>query len=265
VETLLQWQITSTSNWVRLSPYLVVEFVPMNPDFLTIRAKRGFSLIELLTVLAIIGLLVGMSGPMLSGLMQSGNANRAISGTASVLDLARQYAVTDNTYTWVVFASNPASSSGGGSLYAVILGSKDGSNTADGLTAIDLDTVKMYDLGSPSSNLTVLHKMEVYRGAQLETLAQSPSPVSPVPVGPNNKVSFKFPGSAAEGIGFVNDNPTQQRIVQFSPNGQSRVSTATSQVIELGVQGMKGSILDPKNVAAVQIDEFTGQTRVYRN
>jgi prepilin-type N-terminal cleavage/methylation domain-containing protein len=236
-----------------------------NPSLSKNPLTKGFSLVEVLAVLTVICLLVSVTSPALSGLMGSGNTNRAIYGASSVMDLARQYAVSNNTYTWLVLASNPSASGGGSNLYAVILGSKDGSNTSDGVTAIDLDTQGTYDLTNPSSNLAVLQKAEVYRGAQLGTLSQDPAPVSPVPADPNTNVSFKFPASAAEATAFFNANLTAQRVVQFSPNGQSRVSGSMSQVIEVGLQGMKGNVPDVHNVAAIQIDEFTGQTRVYRN
>ena len=179
-----------------------------------------------------------------------------------MLDLARQYAVANNTYTWAVFASDPSSKTG--ALYSVIIGSKDGTSTSDGFTAIDLDVVGTYDLKSPTSNLMILQKAETYRGAEIGTLSQSPAPSGASAMAPNANVSFTFPNSSIA-IAYLNANPKAQRIVQFDPNGQSYISGSMSQAIELGLLAMKGSVPDPNNVAAIEVDGFTGQTRVYRN
>ena len=225
--------------------------------------RWGFTLVELLVVMAIIGMLVGASVPAISNMARSGDVNRAISGAASALDFAREYAVAQNTYTWVVFAANPASSSGY-SLYVTILGSKDGSSNYDDLTPISLDAASIpYDLGKPC-NLTVLQKTDTYRGTRVAPLSASPAPGTPKPDAPNTNVNFKFPDSKAESITFLNQHPLEQRVVRFSPSGQVRISGNISQVVELGLQPMKGNSPDANNVAAIQIDGFTGQTRVYR-
>jgi len=217
----------------------------------------------LLVVIAVIGVLAGASVPALSGLTRSGNTNRAIVGVAGALDLARQYAVSKNTYTWVVFAANP-SATGGASLYATILGSRDGSNTADGASPVNLDVKTTYDLGVAQGNIEMLQKIVVLPNAMIAPLANSPAPSDVTPSGPNTKVSFHFPGSASESAKFLNEHPDSQRVVQFNPTGQARVSSSMSRRVEIGLKPMKGAVADEVNVAAIQIDGGTGQTQVYR-
>ncbi len=226
-------------------------------------SRSAFSIIELLAVIAVVSIIAGVSVPALSGLNRSGNANRAIIGVAGTLDLARQYAVSRNTYTWVVLAANP-SAVGGNSLYATILGSRDGSNTIDGVTPIDLDIRATYRLDAAAANVEVLQRIVTFPNAMVARLASSPAPAGLPPSAPNANVSFKFVASSAEAIAFLNANPDAQRVVQFTPTGQARVSGSISQVVELGLKPMKGSTPDETNVAAIQISGFTGQTQVYR-
>lgn len=225
--------------------------------------RTGFSIIELLAVIAVISIIAGVSVPALSGLNRAGNANRAIAGVAGALDLARQYAVSRNTYTWVVLAANP-SAVGGSSLYAVVLGSRDGSNTIDGVTAVDLDTRATYRLDTATANVEVLQRTMAFPNAVVEPLASSPAPAGLPPAAPNANVSFKFAASSVEAMAFLNANPNAQRVVQFSPTGQARVSGSINQVVELGLKPMKGRIPDEINVAAIQVSGLTGQTQVYR-
>jgi prepilin-type N-terminal cleavage/methylation domain-containing protein len=226
-------------------------------------ATAAFSLIELLSVVAIIGLLASVTMPAISSLARGGDTNRAVSGIAGTLDLAREYAVARNTYTWVVLAPDPSASSGA-SLYAVILASHDGSNTPDGVTTIDLDVSATFDLSSNAANIGVVHKVAVFPNVALEALTSSPAPASPFSVDPNANVRFRLPASSAKSVSFINSNPSAQRVVQFAPNGQARVSGSLAQMIELGLKPLKGSVRDEANASAIQVSGMTGRTQVYR-
>lgn len=226
-------------------------------------ANSAFSLIELLSVVAIIGLLTSLSMPAISSLARGGDTNHAVSGIAGTLDLAREYAVSRNTYTWVVLAPDPAATSGA-SLYAVILASQDGSNTSDSVAAVDLDVASTYNLAAGTGNIGVVQRVAVFPNVVLEDLSSSPAPAGANPVEANAKVSFRLPPSSAKPVAFINNNPSAQRVVQFSPNGQARVSGAMAQLIELGVKPLKGAIRDEANAAAIQVSGMTGRTQVYR-
>ncbi|HSI85336.1 MAG: Tfp pilus assembly protein FimT/FimU [Candidatus Methylacidiphilales bacterium] len=240
----------------------------MKKTFRTRNARRhqsGFTLIELLAVMTIIGVLASAGLQAMTRLSGSSEANRTISGVTATLDMARQHAVAHNTYTWVIFAANPATTEGF-RLYVTVLESRDGTNMADANTPVDLDASATYQVGGTSGNLVLAQKMEIYRGAQITPLASSsPAPILPEPSAPNATVSFRIPDTtASQAVAYLNSHPEAQRIVQFSPTGQARIASSISQVIELGLQPMKGTIPDAANSVAIQINGFTGQTRVYR-
>jgi prepilin-type N-terminal cleavage/methylation domain-containing protein len=227
------------------------------------RPPFAFSLIELLTVVAIVGLLASFSMPALSSLARGGDTNHAVSGLAGLLDLAREYAVAKNTYTWVVLAADPGALPGG-NLYAVVLASQDGSNTFDGVSAVDLDTPATFDLGGAATNLGLVRKAVAFPNVVLEALSSSPAPAGEAQVDPNANVRFRLPASSARSIQFLNNTPGAQRVVQFAPNGQARVSGALAQVIELGVKPLKGTVRDEANASAIRVSGMTGRTQVYR-
>ena len=63
----------------------------------------GFTLIEMLTVLAIIGIMLGIGIPAVTSLMKSGGLGAATRHVSSTLSQARQYAITQRVNTRVVF------------------------------------------------------------------------------------------------------------------------------------------------------------------
>jgi prepilin-type N-terminal cleavage/methylation domain-containing protein len=67
------------------------------------RAIRAFTLIEMLTVIVIIGIVLAVTIPAVTNLMKSGGLNSATREVSNTLGLARQLAITQRTYARVVF------------------------------------------------------------------------------------------------------------------------------------------------------------------
>src|SRR6476620_9564503 len=77
------------------------------------KSVRGFTLLELLIVVGIIGLLLVLMAPAFTTIKGGTDVTSAAYTTKGVLDTARTYAKANNTYTWVGFleenVANPVS------------------------------------------------------------------------------------------------------------------------------------------------------------
>src|SRR5256714_5450857 len=98
----------------------------------------AFTLLELLIVIAIIALLMVLIAPAFTYIKGGTDVTSAAYTIKGVLDTARTYAKTNNTYTWVGFYEEDVSQSstspatfGVGRLVMSIVASKDGTTVYD--------------------------------------------------------------------------------------------------------------------------------------
>ena len=229
-------------------------------------SSRGFTLLELLIVIGIIGLLLVLIAPAFTTIKDGWGVTNAAYTIKGVLDTARTYAKTNNTYTWVGFAGSIGPNQQQyvtGQVKMAIVASKDGTNlwsTNNTLPSpsliqvgkmMTLDNVHIGDTGTPMND-----------GTDFESRANvdsdhriSASPNTPYP--------------------FTVQQTTFNKWIQFSPRGEALVHGGSFNIVEdteVGVLPTHGTALAVRqsgnswlgNVAAVQIKGFAGNTRIYR-
>ncbi|PAW78164.1 MAG: hypothetical protein B9S32_08190 [Verrucomicrobia bacterium Tous-C9LFEB] len=187
------------------------------------RPSRAFSLVELLTVIAVIAVMTAASGPALQALKSSGGVNKAITETSRTLEYARIYAMSTHTYVRVGIGQTAIS---GGNLtpatVLIAIYSVDGTLDADTTTSMT-DSTKWRPLMKPviMDNLTVSNSLSVTK-----TLDSSDY-TSPDQTDIPHPVTFK-----AGDRGSVSCNA----FIQFNPNGEARVVRGEpARFIDLGV------------------------------
>jgi type II secretory pathway pseudopilin PulG len=222
------------------------------------RKRSAFSLVEILTVVAIASAMTVVALPAMSGLKSAGGLTKAAYDLAGSLEQARSYAVANNTYVFVGLSERDTADltkEGTGRLLVVIMGSKDGTR----------------DFGTSNSNLIPLAKARLIDNIHLaDTLPNTGNLARPEVTDEfrmgnsawdtSNAFSWTFKGVAA-GCSFT-------KIVQFDPRGVASIPTTVASVpdwMEIGLVEAKGStVTTGKNCAALVVDGVTGSVRIYR-
>lgn len=251
------------------------------------KSVRGFTLLELLIVVGIIGLLLVLIAPAFTTIKGGTDVTSAAYTIKGVLDTARTYAKANNTYTWVGFfeedgsisSTNPATQ-GNGRVVVSIVASKDGTEvyTSVASPASDMDTA-----GTRLSQVGKLVKLD---SMHLRTFSNCTSNCTgdtfptrpPVPGGlpdnakigdtspPDSLRYFHYPPTGTEGAAQY----LFRKMIQFSPRGECRPQNDNYElraVIEVGFQPIHGTVAPPSDDSkncAVQLTGFGGNTKIYQ-
>lgn len=203
--------------------------------------RRGFTLVETLVVLAIVGVLAAISIPAVNSVMNSYNLNSAGQSVLSQLTLARQEALANNCQVEVRFYQMPNAK--GAMVYRAIQTFRENSDSVNGIKIIPISkpyflpngTWMVYD---PSvTTVSTLFNTTVSGARTSEGDSAHPLP-SPYGVSP-----------------FV--------CFRFRPNG--RTDLASSSLITIAVESAPIVANNlPSNFITLQIDPVNGSVRSYQ-
>ncbi|HEY8964958.1 MAG TPA: prepilin-type N-terminal cleavage/methylation domain-containing protein [Candidatus Methylacidiphilales bacterium] len=243
---------------------------------------KAFTLVELLVVVALMGILLSLAVMGLQGVRNSGGIQSAVATLSGTLETARSYALAHQTYAYVgVFEADAMQPSlpetqekGVGRLFVAVVATKDGTpgyNTYTGPSGWTM----AYDGGT---NLSAVVSMKVVPGIHLADLSQRTAggmrrtvPVAPAPLTGDTAPSetpFSWPVGSSLGGGKVNFD----LVLQVSPRGTVSFLQGADgpppTAIEIGLQPCHGNTVPPSSdkgdCAAVQIDGINGSVTVYQ-
>ena len=188
----------------------------------------------------------------------SGRFNHAVTETTGILEQARQYAVAQNTYVWVLFA--PDSTADSTNLNIAVVASKDGLDPAAGAASYNYGTAPSASLELINSAVTqpqiIMREAGQFTAAKIPTLPSIASASNSVASGP-----YEFMVQIPRQTGATKFT----QAIQFTPTGQVRNGPGVVDLVEFGLQPLKGAkVTDEDNIAVIRINGLTGQSRVYR-
>jgi len=232
---------------------------PQNSKTLSFLRNGAFTLIELLVTMTLASMLIAASAPVVAGLFNGNQMNGTLSELTGMLEQARQYAISNNTYVWVAF--EPATASNGvANLNAVVFASKSGSDPTDWSTSSSLPS---YYGSIPTSEIGIVGKPQSFSNVLLAnagsiTATQIPNLPATTYGAPDSPASSTagFFNAAVHGV-----STKFTLAFQFTPSGSARKSSSLSNWIELDLTPAMGAKHD---VAVLRVSGLTGLVNLYR-
>ncbi|XHR27577.1 MAG: Tfp pilus assembly protein FimT/FimU [Chthoniobacteraceae bacterium] len=247
--------------------------------------QAGFSLLEILIVMAIVALIMGFLVPAL--MRKSSNFTASVYKIEALLETARTYAVANNTFVWVGFTElndttdySPGaliSGTGTGRIVVTIIASRNGTRGYD-VTTSPLNSPACWASYS-GTNFIAVGKLQYFSNLHLASLGVPPTSGNmarydtTVAVGSHkynlgdstcvSVTPFAWP------LGTTSYN--FYKVINFDPQGVARIQYNDNKdtivpYIEIGLTPIVGNHAQTtgSNQAAIQIDCMTGATRIYR-
>jgi prepilin-type N-terminal cleavage/methylation domain-containing protein len=220
---------------------------------------KGYSLVELLVVIAIMAILLGFSSSAVPALLRGDKVSAGISTLNQTLAQARQYAISNNTYVWVLLSPPSTSSSTPDQpLRVAVLASLTGTDCLNWQTT----PVSYPSASAPGSQMQMVSTITDLHGVSIQntpgvTLTSTP-PSSFASLNESMTINIQYAGQT---VPFT-------YAVQFTPMGEALVSSSMSRYIEFDVYPQHSGSGSPNNSpdqAVLCIAGLTGATTLYRN
>ena len=264
--------------------------------------NHAFTLIELITVMAIIVLLMVMVVPAMTGLKSANEVTKTAYDLTGLLDSSRAFAIANHTYVFVGFAefdvtqseSTKPQKAGTGRVVAAAVASKDGTrmfNIYDNNTKTTWeDNYKAGAKNGNGANLVPIGKIVRFDNVHLaDSLGAPPKTGNMARYSVNNEYRIGHPDFVSltpfnwplgTPLGQGNGQYYFEKVLIFDPQGAARFHwkrpSATVgdysfvQWYEIGLLQTRGTVvIKPQsasigNQVAIMISGLTGGSRIYR-
>ena len=229
------------------------------------RAKRrGFSLIELLSVLVVISIVSALVVTAMNSLGKADGFNNATTTLSTLLEQARAYAMANNTYVFVGIEETDASQPAGGA-----------QNPGIGRLGIQAFASQDGTLNLAAGNRQAIDRLQILNNLHIPaslsatsgTLANRPS--ADYSLG-SSTGSTSYPTVSSGNI-ITAGNFTFTKVIAFDALGVVHIPTSPAisgfQYIEIDAEPTNGTVISTNttNVSAIQIDATTGAVTVFRS
>jgi type II secretory pathway pseudopilin PulG len=252
----------------------------------------AFTLIELLVVIGLMLILMVLVAPAFTTIKSGTDASTAAYTIKGALDTARSYAMANNTYAWVGFfeedastaSTNPATP-GNGRIVISIVASKDGTETYSSISspAADMDPTgtKLSQVGK-LLKINSMHLRTFANGTgtyPYNTFPTRPSipavqgkPLTDAQIGDTSPADslryFHYPPNVAE----ASAQYKFRKMIQFNARGECRPQNDNYEmrtVIEVAFQPIRGNAVtltsvDDTKDCAIQLSGLGGSTKIYQ-
>jgi prepilin-type N-terminal cleavage/methylation domain-containing protein len=212
-----------------------------------LRAQGGFSLIEMICVLAVVSVMASLAMPAITGIVTGDRLSNNAYTLSDVIQQARAAAMARHTYVWIGFSSY----TGADGVPTVMVASLTGNSGQ----ASDL-TSNNYVL---SEKPAILRNVAITGAANYATLPGYDSSVTTTDVASQG---YSFTASVAG-----RTSASFSDVIAFNPNGEANLaqSTGSLQLVQCLGMGLQVAPSSSKlHVAAIQVRGLSGDVTVLR-